>query len=1147
MGNRRSANSEKKKDSTHEKFEEWQSLIHQISGVLYECAFDQHWTMYWISEGIENLTGYPSSDIIGNNIRSYNSIIHPDDRAIVRKVIEEAVSKDEYFSIEYRIIDSSGEIKWVEERGKPEYDDKGNLTFLRGIIVDATVAKETEKIARKSRQKYRALFESSMDGIAFTDLEGRFEEVNPAFVEMTGYTEKELKELTYKDITPPSHLKRELEVYHPQLIGRGYSDLYEKEYIRKDGSRVPVRIRTWLLRDPGDKPYLIAAVVQDVSQEKSTIKALKHSQEQLRLLFNEAPIGIEILDDEGRIIRANPAGLDIYGVEEEQQVIGFSVLEDPNTPEFAKESIRNHESCRYESKFDYSLVRKHDLYHTNKTGAAYLETTIAPLGTQEDSLFRGFMIQVEDVTEQKQASEALKESEERFYALFRDSPIGIEILDENGRIVAANSAALQIFGISDEEEIIGLNLLEDPNTPKYAKEKIRNREPCKFDSKFDYSRVKEQELYTTSKNGIAYLETLITPLGKGKDSDFRGFMIQLQDVTERKNMLNALQDSEEQYRTTLEALDDPMYVVDRDLRIYLTNPAMTKWLNRLGLDDNVVGKRVMDAFPFLSEEIVEKYHQVFKNNIVFRTRDEIHIGKSIVHIETTRVPIMSRGRTVQVLTQIRDITSQRRNQKKLERSEKRYRTLIESIDLGFLFHDSKGRIISINPAAESILGISEKDAKNHRFEQLSIELRNENGTEISPENLPLTTSLRTGKQSEFSILQIFNKEKGERRWVNMKAVPLKYAEHESPLEAYSIIDDITEEYRAQQALQKEHDRAQNYLDIAGAIILVIDSDGFVQEINEKGCTVLGYSQEEVVGKNWIRNFIPQRLQSEIRSTLDSLSQGDMAEFSEFENPIINRDGEERVIEWRNSPLTDDEGSIVAVLSSGVDITKRKEMEENLRTTAETANLYLDLMGHDIRNYLQSIIMAVDIISERSEDHEITSFLDIIIDATKNATHLIQKVGNTKGFLSAPLRKLSLTNVIRVALSEFKQKYPYMDIELVEKTDDPLIYADKYLFNLIANLLENSAIHNDNDQPFVQIEVERCGEGYEISIIDNGPGIPHSEKEAIFDPNRRYGGVGIPQALKIADKYGAEISVHDRVKNCPELGADFRIWLPKAPT
>ncbi|MGM0687190.1 MAG: PAS domain S-box protein, partial [Promethearchaeati archaeon] len=729
MGIKRTGKSEERQDTPAQAFDKWQSLIHQISGVLYECAFDQHWTMYWITEGIEELTGYPPSDIINNNVRSYNSIIHPNDRAIVREIVGKAVRQNEYFSTEYRIIDSTGTIKWVEERGMAEYDDQGNPDYLRGIIIDATRAKEAKRIARESQQKYRALFESSMDGIAFSDLDGHFQEVNPAFAEMTGYTEQELKKLTHQDITPSKYQEMEREVYHPQLVKRGYSDFYEKEYIRKNGSTFPARIRKWLFTNLEGNPFHVAAIVQDISEEKSAAKALERSQEQFRLLFNESPIGIEILDENGRIIRTNPSALEIFGVKEEQQVIGFSLLTDPNTPDFAKENIRNHESCIYESQFDYSLIRKHNLYETNRTRVVHLETKITPLGAGDDSTFRGFMLQIEDVSEQKKALESLRQSEERFYALFRDSPIGIEILDKKGQIIRANSAAQEIFGVSTEEEIIGFNILEDPNTPEQVKNKIRNREAYRFDSKFDYSRVKEQGLYTTSKSGIAYLETLITPLGKGNDSDFRGFMIQLQDVTERKNMLKALQDSEEQYRTTLEALDDPMYVVDKDLRINLTNPALTKWVNKLGLDGNIVGKHITDAFPFISEKVLEEYHRVFTDGIVFRTRDEVHLHRTTVHAETTKVPIMSGGRTVQVLTKIRDITSQYRNRMELERSEKRYRTLIKSIDLGFLFHDSAGRIRSVNPSAENILGVSEKDAKNHRFEQLSIELRNENGTE----------------------------------------------------------------------------------------------------------------------------------------------------------------------------------------------------------------------------------------------------------------------------------------------------------------------------------------------------------------------------------------------------------------------------------
>ena len=137
----------------------------------------------------------------------------------------------------------------------------------------------------------------------------------------------------------------------------------------------------------------------------------------------------------------------------------------------------------------------------------------------------------------------------------------------------------------------------------------------------------------------------------------------------------------------------------------------------------------------------------------------------------------------------------------------------------------------------------------------------------------------------------------------------------------------TERMIAVNALREEKDTAQKYLDIAGVMFLVIKADQTVGLINKKGCEILGYDEKEIVGKNWFDNYLPERTRSSVKALFEKIIAGDF-EFPEFfENSILTRNGEERIIEWHNTTLTDDAGTVVATLSSGTDITRRKLMEE----------------------------------------------------------------------------------------------------------------------------------------------------------------------------------------------------------------------------
>jgi PAS domain S-box-containing protein len=109
--------------------------------------------------------------------------------------------------------------------------------------------------------------------------------------------------------------------------------------------------------------------------------------------------------------------------------------------------------------------------------------------------------------------------------------------------------------------------------------------------------------------------------------------------------------------------------------------------------------------------------------------------------------------------------------------------------------------------------------------------------------------------------------------------------------------------------------------------LVIASDQTVSLINRKGCEVLGCDEKEIVGKNWFDTFIPERIRNEVKAVFDALMAGKIETVEYFENPVLTKSGEERMIAWHNSVFRDEQGNILATLSSGEDITERKRIEE----------------------------------------------------------------------------------------------------------------------------------------------------------------------------------------------------------------------------
>ncbi|NQU73340.1 MAG: PAS domain S-box protein, partial [Candidatus Omnitrophica bacterium] len=129
--------------------------------------------------------------------------------------------------------------------------------------------------------------------------------------------------------------------------------------------------------------------------------------------------------------------------------------------------------------------------------------------------------------------------------------------------------------------------------------------------------------------------------------------------------------------------------------------------------------------------------------------------------------------------------------------------------------------------------------------------------------------------------------------------------------------------------QKEKDKAKQYLDIAGVIIVAIDANQKVTLINRKGCQILGCGQKNIIDKNWFNNFIPRRERAKVKNVFVKLVGGKIKPIEYFENSVLTKKGKEKIIAWHNAVLKDKTGNITGTISSGEDITERKRAEAAL--------------------------------------------------------------------------------------------------------------------------------------------------------------------------------------------------------------------------
>jgi PAS domain S-box-containing protein len=207
--------------------------------------------------------------------------------------------------------------------------------FALAVVRDATRRRELENSLQESETRYHGLYDSIREGILRTDMSGRILAANKAFADMLGYSLDELTQLTHQQVTPAKWYEAEENIMRQQVMTRGYSDEYEKEYVCKDGNAVPVSLAVWLILDEHDKPSGMWAIVRDITERKLAQSALKESEEKYRDLFTNISSGYAfcqmVFDDENRpvdfiYIEVNDAFQRLTGLKK-SDVVGKRVTE----------------------------------------------------------------------------------------------------------------------------------------------------------------------------------------------------------------------------------------------------------------------------------------------------------------------------------------------------------------------------------------------------------------------------------------------------------------------------------------------------------------------------------------------------------------------------------------------------------------------------------------------------------------------------------------------------------------------------------------------------------------------------------------------------------------------------------------------------
>jgi PAS domain S-box-containing protein len=244
--------------------ERFRTLVANVPGVIFRCAIDTDWTMEFLSDEIEDLVGYPASDFIANKVRTFTSIIDPEDAPRLEQEVAAAVAAERPYTIEYRVLHRSGETRHVVERGQAILGRDGERK-LDGAIFDLTERKQEQA----ERLKLAAIVESSDDAIISASLDGVITSWNEGAERIFGYSAAEAVGQPISLLAPPDRVAEPLEFL--EQIKRVHSVAHHETIRRrKDGSLVDVSLTLSPLKDASGNIVGASAIARDVTQRRLT-------------------------------------------------------------------------------------------------------------------------------------------------------------------------------------------------------------------------------------------------------------------------------------------------------------------------------------------------------------------------------------------------------------------------------------------------------------------------------------------------------------------------------------------------------------------------------------------------------------------------------------------------------------------------------------------------------------------------------------------------------------------------------------------------------------------------------------------------------------------------------------------------------------
>jgi diguanylate cyclase (GGDEF)-like protein/PAS domain S-box-containing protein len=497
-------------DALRESEVHYRAVVEGTPVIVYSFS-NKRGGMYY-SEHVIDVLGYSPEQLYAQPMLWRNSI-HPDDLPSLDQRNSIAVA-GKTMRVEYRIKDAHGNWHWFDDRAFKYQNDDGEF-IIEGRALDISERKQAETALRESEERYHILFDSMMDGIYRSTHAGKFVDVNPAMVKMFGYSSKE--EMLAVDIKKELYFAPEERGSH--ILDTGQKEIEAYRMRRKDGSEIWVEDHGYYIHDEHGSPIYHEGMLRDITARRHAEEALL----KLKKAVDTSTEAIFLTDLEGIFTYINPGFTALYGYSADE-VIGKV------TPRILKSGLLNPQIyVEHWKTLSSGQEVKEELINKRKNGKLIdVDVSATPILDDAKNII-GFLGIQHDITERKQAEEALRVAEANFRSIFENATVGIYQSTPQGRFLNVNPVMARTFGFDSPDDMLNsiINIEKqyyvDPETRhEFQRLMIEQGEALEFTS-WNYRKNGERIWIQESARAVKDAQ--------GNILYYEGFV---SDITERK-------------------------------------------------------------------------------------------------------------------------------------------------------------------------------------------------------------------------------------------------------------------------------------------------------------------------------------------------------------------------------------------------------------------------------------------------------------------------------------------------------------------------------------------------------------------------------------------------------------------------------------